>query len=123
MKTMKPMKPKFRIWHNISLASYFSLLFTIIIWYFVVSPPQIILSAIFSGLYVLILLTPIVMLLKKDPRVYAWSNFIMLIYFSHAIIETWANDERRLFAIAELVFSSLYFVSATICARYAKQEN
>ena len=46
----------------------------------------------------------------------------MLIYFMHALIEIWSNDELRLYAIAELILSSLYFIGATICARYAKQE-
>ncbi|VAW91360.1 hypothetical protein MNBD_GAMMA21-363, partial [hydrothermal vent metagenome] len=45
----------------------------------------------------------------------------MLIYISHAIIETWANDYHRLYAVVELISSSVYFISATICAGYMKK--
>ncbi len=48
----------------------------------------------------------------------------MLLYLSHAIIETWANDDiERLLAIVELIASSVYFISATICAGYVKKMN
>ena len=45
----------------------------------------------------------------------------MLIYFSHAIIESWANESERLLALSELVLSLVYFVAATMCVRYVKQ--
>ncbi len=115
------MNDKFNRWHRICLISYFSLLMTVTVWYFIISPPQYILSTIFSLMYVAILLAPMFFLIKKRPHVYAWSSYIMLIYFSHAIIETWANDLHRYFAIAELVSSSVYFISATICAGYIKK--
>ena len=115
------MNEKFNRWRRISLISYFILLITVVVWYFVISPPQYILSTIFSVMYVGILLAPLVFLIKKNQKVYAWSSYIMLIYFSHAIIETWANDVHRYYAIIELVSSSVYFISATICAGYVKK--
>mgnify|MGYP000240558037 CR=1 FL=1 len=115
------MNAKFERWRRISLISYFALLITVVVWYIVISPPQYILSTILTVTYVAILLAPVVYLIRKTPHVYAWSSFIMLIYISHAIIETWANDVHRYYAIAELISSSVYFVSATICAGYVKQ--
>lgn len=56
-----------------------------------------------------------------SPRVYMWSSYLMLIYFSHGIIETWANADERILAIMELVLSSIYFIAATMCYRYARQ--
>jgi len=115
------MNDKFKRWQRICFLSYFVLLITIVVWYFIISPPQYILSIILSVTYVAILLAPMIFLIKKNPRVYAWSSYIMLIYFSHAIIETWANDLHRYYAITELVSSSVYFISATICAGYVKK--
>jgi len=115
------MNKKFDRWHRYCLISYFTLLITIVVWYFVISPPQYILSTILTVTYVAILAAPMIYLIRKTPHVYAWSSFIMLIYISHAIIETWANDVHRYYAIAELVSSSVYFISATICAGYVKQ--
>jgi len=115
------MNEKFERWHRISLISYFTLLITVAIWYFIISPPQYVLSIILSVSYVGILAAPLVFLLKKNHKVYGWSSFIMLLYISHAIIETWANDVHRYLAIIELVSSSVYFISATICAGFVKK--
>jgi len=45
----------------------------------------------------------------------------MLIYFMHAIIETWANADEKVYAILELILSITFYISATVCARYARQ--
>jgi len=115
------MNDKLNRWHRFCLISYFVLLITVAFWYFVIEPPQHIYSSILSVMYVLTLLVPMFFLIKRNPRVYAWSSYIMLIYFMHATIEVWANDSNRLFAIIELISSSIYFVSATICAGYVKK--
>jgi len=115
------MTEKFRRWHNITLISHIGLLITIIIWYFFISPPQYTLSMILSLVYVLILLIPAPGLFKKTSGVYMWSSFLILIYFAHGIIETWANPDERFLAIIEIVLSSIFFVSATMCFRYARQ--
>ncbi len=116
------MNEKFKRWHRICLVSYFVLLMTVAIWYLVQSPPKYIYSTILSLTYIGILIAPMFFLLKKIPHVYAWSSYIMLIYFSHAIIETWSNDDiERIYAIIELISSSVYFIGATICAGYVKK--
>ena len=115
------MKEKFQTWHKITLFSYVGLLVTIIVWYFFISPPQYTLSVIFSVTFVVILLLPAAGLLKQQTKVYMWSSYLILIYFLHAIIETWANADERVLAILELFFSCLYFIAATLCFRYSRQ--
>lgn len=117
------MTEKFRRWHNITLISHIGLLITIIIWYFFISPPQHTLSVIFSICYVLILLLPVPGLFKKTSSVYMWSSYLMLIYFAHGIIEAWANTivEEKVLAFIEMGLSSIFFVAATMCFRYARQ--
>ena len=117
------MNEKFRTWHNITLFSYIGLIITIITWYFIVSPPQYTLSVILSVSYVVILLLPAYGLIKKTTGAYMWSSYLMLIYFSHGIIETWANADERGLALLELILSSLYFVAATMSFRYSRQLN
>lgn len=117
------MNEKFQTWHNITLLSYVGLIITIVVWYFFVAPPQHTYSLILTVTYVLVLLSPAVSLLKKSLGVYMWSSYIMLIYFGHATIELWANEDEKVYAFLELVLSSVYFVSATMCYRYAKQLN
>ena len=115
------MSGKFRIWRNINSVSYVGLIITIVVWYFVIAPPQHTYSIILSVSYVLALLTPAPGLIKKSYRVYMWSSYIILIYFMHGIIETWANADEKIYAILELVLSIAFFISATVCARHAKQ--
>lgn len=106
---------------HLTLASYSGTLITIVLWYFVYSPPRFVFSTVLSALYCGILLLPAYGLITNKPRVYLWSSYLILIYFMHAIVETYANTDHRGFAIAELVFSLVYFVSASLCARYRQR--
>lgn len=106
---------------RLTVASYVSLVITVALWYFVIEPPQFRFSTILSLLYLGILLLPAVPLLRKKPRTYLWSSYLILIFFMHAIVETYANSSHRGYAIAELVLSCLYFIGATLCVRYERQ--
>lgn len=114
---MKPQQAR-----RLVLLSYIGMLGTIVLWYFVFSPPNYAFSTILSLLYCGILLLPAYGLIKNRPRVYLWSSYLVLLYFMHAIVETYANHAHRGLAIAELVFSLVYFVSASLCARYQQQD-
>ena len=98
-----------------------ALVITILLWYFIIDPPHFVFSTVLSLLYLGILLLPAYALLKKKPRTYLWSSYLILIFFMHAIVETYANGAHRGYAIAELVLSMLYFFSATLCVRYERQ--
>lgn len=105
----------------LTLGSYVGLLILIILWYFIIDPPRFVFSTILSIAYLGVLLLPAYALFKNKPRVYLWSSYLMLIFFSHAIIETYANSEHREFAMTELVLSSMFFICATICVRYVRK--
>lgn len=105
----------------IALASYTGTLATIVLWYFVFSPPRFVSSAILSLLYCAILLLPGYGLVRNRPRVYLWSSYLILLYFMHGIVETYANHAHRGLAISELVCSLVYFISASLCARYQQR--
>jgi uncharacterized membrane protein len=117
------MNDKLQNWYKVTILSYVSLILTLIVWYFIISPPQFTLSFIFTLAYIAILLLPAPKLIKKSTGVYMWSSYLILIYFAHAIIETWANADERILALLELVFSSVYFIAATLCYRYARQKD
>lgn len=105
----------------LTLASYIGLLLTVLLWYFFIDPPRFIFSTILSISYLGILLLPAYPLVKNRTQVYLWSSYLILIFFSHAIIETYANSEHRGYAITELVLSGFYFISASICVRYVRK--
>lgn len=107
---------------RIVLASYAGLWLTLCAWYFIFDPPQFMFSTVLRILFLAILLLPLKGLLTSNPRVYMWSSYLMLIYFSHGVIETYANSGFRLFAVLELIFSVVYFTAATLCARAVHQQ-
>ena len=106
---------------RLTLVSYAAMVINIVLWYFIIDPPHFVFSTILSLAYLGILLLPAYALLKQRPRTYLWSSYLILIFFMHAIIETYANSAHRGFAIAELVLSCAYFFGATVCMRYERQ--
>jgi len=115
------MKKGLVFWRRITLTSYILLLLHIFVWLFVVSPPQNKTFALLSSIYLLLLLLPWQQLLAHNPRVYMWSGYLILIYFTHAVVESYANTEQRGFALIELLLTIVYFISATMCYRYSRQ--
>lgn len=115
------MNPHLLFWHRLCIASYCTLLLVIGVWYLFADRPQHIITWLVLAMYLGLLALPAADLFRKRPRVYMWSSYLMLIYFSHGIIESWANQADRLFALAELFLSCVYFVAATMCVRYARQ--
>jgi len=103
------------------LACYFGLILTIVLWYFVFSPPRFVFSTVLSVLYLAILLLPLPALLRKKPGTCLWSSYLILLYFMHAIVETYANADYRGFAISELVLSAGFFFSTSVCVRHERQ--
>ncbi len=114
---------KFRFWRRLALISYVLLIVTITAWYFVISPPANLSFALVSGLYLLVLLLPLKQLIQNNNRVYMWSGYLILIYFAHAVVESWANDEHRILAVFELVLSVIYFIAVTYCYRYSRSRD
>jgi uncharacterized membrane protein len=106
---------------RLTLVSYAGLIITIVLWYFIIDPPRFVFSTILSLLYLGILLLPAYALIRKKPRTYLWSSYLILIIFMHAVVETYANHDHRGYAIAELVLSLVFFISTSLCVRYERQ--
>ncbi len=100
----------------LTLSGYFALLLLLLIWHGFVFPaekkPWLILLFI-----VIPLLFPLRGLLQEKPYTYAWTSFVILIYFIHGVVEAWANDAERLFAIAEIFLSVQVYIGAIFYAR------
>lgn len=111
-----------KLFYKLTITSYIALLGLLIFWYGIINPPQYILSFILTVVFIGVLLLPARGLYRKDTQVYLWSSYLILIYFSHGIIETWANEVERFYAIGELVLSCIYFASATLCYRESRKK-
>ena len=110
----KFMTPKFSLY--LTLSGYFALLLLLIVWHGFVFPasnnPWLIL-----GLMIAPLLFPLRGLLKENPYTYAWTSFVILLYFMHGTVETWANANERIFAIIEVILSVQIYTGAIYFAR------
>ncbi len=100
----------------ITLSGYFALLLLLIIWHGFIFPadkqPWLIL-----GFIIMPLLFPIHGLLKGKPYTYAWTSFVILLYFMHGTVEAWANANERVYAIIEIYLSVQIYIGAIYYAR------
>ena len=108
------MTPKISLY--LTLSGYFALLILLIVWHGFIFPaekqPWLILAFIITPL-----LFPLSGLLKEKPYTYAWTSFVILLYFMHGIVEAWANDNERIFAIIEVYLSVQVYIGAIYYAR------
>jgi uncharacterized membrane protein len=58
-----------------------------------------------AGLYALPILPAVVLLLLGHRRAAYWGAVAALLYFSHGVMEAWANPEARLLALTEVALS------------------
>lgn len=119
-------KPTQRISTNnlkkIALTGYFSLLIYMPLWLLFLSPSDSLSTGTTLLFFTLPLLFPLKGLLQGKPYTYAWSNFIVLIYFMHSLTTMWVLPEDMIWAVLELIFASTMFLGATYYAKYRGQE-
>lgn len=110
----KFMTPKTSLY--ITLTGYFALLLLLIVWHGFIFPannkPWLIMAFIVTPL-----LFPMKGLLKENPYTYAWTSFVILLYFMHGVVEAWANEEQRIYAIIEIFLSVQVYIGAIYYAR------
>lgn len=107
---------------KMALFGYFSLLIYMPLWLFVLSPSESLSTLTTVILFILPLLFPLKGLLQGNPYTYAWANFIVLIYFLHALTTLWVLPNDRVWAILALIFASTMFLGCCYYAKYKGQE-
>jgi uncharacterized membrane protein len=119
---MNKQRLKTNTYKKIALLGYFSLLIYMPLWLIVLSPSSALGTTTTLVFFTLPLLFPLKGLLQSNPFTYAWSNFIVLIYFLHSLTSLWVLPEETLFATLELIFASLMFFGCTYYAKFRGQE-
>ena len=102
---------------RLTLSSYIALILVLITWYGLHTPAPLILV-----LLLLPLVFPIKGLLKGNPYTYAWSSFLILLYFIHGVVEAYANPPVRILALLEVLFSITFYIGAVLYARLRGRE-
>jgi uncharacterized membrane protein len=100
----------------LALSAYFALLLLLVVWHGFAFPankqPWLILGFIIAPL-----LFPLRGLLKENPYTYAWTSFVILLYFMHGTVEAWANEQQRIYAVIEIYLSVQVYIGAIYYAR------
>lgn len=107
---------------KVALVSYFSLLIYMPLWLIVISPSSGLSPTLTIVMFVVPLLFPLKGLLQGNPYTYAWTNFIVMIYFLHSLTTLWVAPADRLWAAIELLLATILFLAATYYAKYKGQE-
>jgi len=68
------------------------------------------------------LLFPLRGLLHGKAYTHAWASFLIMLYFIHGVQEAWANPEERIYALLEILFSMVFYLSAIMYARLAGKQ-
>jgi uncharacterized membrane protein len=121
-KTMNKQKFSTNTYKKIALVGYFSLLIFMPLWLIILSPSESLSITTSLLLFTVPLLFPLKGMLQGNPFTYAWSNFIVLIYFLHSLTTLWVLPKDIIWASLELLFASAMFYGATYYAKYRGQE-
>ncbi|GLX80105.1 membrane protein [Thalassotalea insulae] len=107
---------------KIALTGYFSLLFYMPVWLLLLNPSDGLSPVLTLTMFTLPLLFPLKGLVQGNPYTYAWSNFIVMIYFLHSLTTLWVSASDIIWATLELLFATMMFISSTYYAKYRGQE-
>ena len=102
---------------RLTLISYIALVVVLLTWYGLVYPAPLLLILLLFPL-----LFPLRGLLKGNPYTYAWSSFLILLYFIHGVVEAYANPPVRMLALLEVLFSVTFYTGAVLYARLRGRE-
>ena len=99
------------LWLRLLLAGHLGTLTLLVAWYGWLSPsPQLPVALVLLVLG-LPLLLPLRGLLHGRRYTVAWSLFLAIAYFAHALVELYSSPADRLYAGVELVTTLTWFVS------------
>lgn len=107
---------------KIALIGYFSLLLFMPIWLLILNPSQGLNPWLSTIMFIIPLLFPLKGILAGNPYTFAWSNFIVMLYFLHSLTTLWVSEDDRIWAGLELIFASMMFYGGTYYAKYRGQE-
>lgn len=107
---------------KITLTGYFGLLIWMPLWLLYINPTEGFSPYLTLTMFTLPLLFPMKGLLQGNPFTYAWSNFVIMIYFLHSLTTLWVSPEDFLWALIELIFTTIMFIGASYYAKFRGQE-
>ena len=92
------------------------------IWLIILNPSTGLSPTLSLVMFTLPLLFPLKGLVQGNPYTYAWSNFIVMIYFLHSLTTLWVSSEDFIWALIELFLATTMFIAGSYYTKYKGQE-
>ncbi len=118
---MPPQATKTQICLGLALGSYLGLMLCISLWTLWLRPPDVDNPSVIWAVQIVPLLLPILGLIRCIPRSYAWLCFIVLFYFSAAVVGLYQNPQD-LYPWIKTLLSLMLFISAILYCRWRTRE-
>ncbi|MBD1555998.1 DUF2069 domain-containing protein [Vibrio sp. S9_S30] len=106
----------------LALAGNIGLLGWVALWQISLSPHPHINSLTLTLAWSVPLLLPLPGILAGKPYTHAWANFVLMLYFLHALTILYVNEGERWLAAVELLLTTIAFVGNTLYARQRGKE-
>lgn len=117
-----PMSPLVRKMRWLTLVSHVLLIAWMVIWYFLLSNQHGYSTTFIILVYVMPLILPLWGIMAGKPYTHAWTSFIVLLYFLHAITVIYAEPSQIWYACVELFLAVCLFTGCAVFARLRGQE-
>ncbi|PMH41067.1 hypothetical protein BCU68_05140 [Vibrio sp. 10N.286.49.B3] len=109
-------------WRIFALSSHLCLLVWVILWQSMLSPHPHLDQWIVTIAWSIPLLLPLPGIVQGKPYTHAWGNFVLMLYFLHALTIIYINGGERLIAAIELLLTSGAFIGNILFARLRGKE-
>lgn len=119
---LKDMMPLTKAYRLLALCANLGLLAWVAIWQISLSPHPHINSTTLAIAWCIPLLLPLPGILAGKPYTHAWANFVLMLYFLHALTLLYVDSGERWLAIIELLLTSAAFVGNILYARARGKE-
>jgi len=112
-----------RLLYGLMMTGYFGTLILLTAWFAWLYPP--VKTPVSLTLLLLVgpLLLPLRGLLHARRYTISWSCFLALLYFIHGVLEAWHTAPTRTLGMAEVVFTTLWFIAAIGYIQATKEQS
>ncbi|EJG0647753.1 DUF2069 domain-containing protein [Vibrio parahaemolyticus] len=117
-----PLGAQAKTYRYLALFGNLALLAWAAIWQLALSPHPHLSSTTLAIAWCIPLLLPLPGILAGKPYTHAWANFVLMLYFLHALTILYVDGGERWLAAVELVLTSLGFAGNILFARARGKE-
>lgn len=106
----------------LALISNISLLVWVVLWQVTLSPHPHLNNLTLALVWAIPLLLPLPGIIAGKPYTHAWANFVLMLYFLHALTIFYVDGGERMLAVVEFALTSLGFVGNILYTRARGKE-